>query len=174
MRQNRKAPPPTKRETVVRRNDRRVPTVSRTALEKHLRKWQDILRLRDWDIRLQIVTRKWRKFGDVKIDLDDHKAILLVNHRPYSETDVDLEGLVIHELLHIKLYALDQMLEDLLDAVYGEDENDPKRRFAYTQFMLRLETTVEDLTKGFQAATGSPTPISFGRLRRQVNAELGA
>jgi len=33
-------------------------------IEDHLCKWQDILRLRDWDIRIKVVCQKWRKLGD--------------------------------------------------------------------------------------------------------------
>jgi len=147
--------------------------VNAEELQRHLKKWQDILRLRDWDIKLHIVTGKWRKFGDVKIDLEARKVVLLVNHRPYTGKDVDLEALVVHELLHVKLYALDQMLVDLLGAVYGENEDDPKRNFAYTQFMLLLETTVEDLAKSHLAASGRTRPVSYDRIWREVDAELG-
>jgi len=101
--------------------------VTRKELQKHLHKWQDLLRLRDWDIELRIVRTKWRKSGDIKIDLEEKKAVLLVNHRPYSDKSVNLEELVLHELLHVKLYGMDQMLLDLLGAVYGADEDDPKR-----------------------------------------------
>lgn len=50
---------------------------------------------------------------------------------------------------------MDQMIEELLTAVYGKDPNDPKRDFAYSQFMQLLETTVEDLTKGYLAASNN-------------------
>ena len=144
--------------------------VNREELEKHLKKWQNILRLRDWDIILQIVETEWRKSGDIKIDLDDRKAILLINSRPKSG---NLEELVIHELLHIKLYTMDMMIEDLMTAVYGKDEDDPRKSFAYTQYMLALESTVEDLTKGFYSMTGNHEPLSFGRLKREVDEEIG-
>lgn len=136
-------------------------------VEKHLNRWQDILRLRDWDIKIRIVETEWRKSGDIKIDLEDKKAVLLVNNAPTCE---NLEELVIHELLHVKLYGMDQMIEDLLCAVFGKKE-DPKREFAHTQFMVLLESTVEDLTKGYLAAVKSETPLSFGRLQEAVDQE---
>ena len=135
-----------------------------------LKKWQDILRLRDWDIKIQIVKTKWRKSGDIKIDLEDRKAVLLLNHTPKSE---NLEELIIHELLHLKLYGMDQMLEDLLSVVYGEKEKNPKREFAITQFMILLESTVEDLTKGYLTTIKSQEPLSFGRLQKQIDKEVG-
>ena len=143
-------------------------TVVERDVAGYLRKWQDILRLRDWDLRIQVVEASWRKSGDMKIDLEDKKAVLLVNRQPKS---TNLEELVIHELLHLKLYGMDQMIEELLSAVYGEKEKDSKREFAETQFMKLLESTVEDLTKGYLAASKSQKPLSFGRLKKQIDEE---
>ena len=137
---------------------------------EHLNKWQNILRLRDWDIMIKIVKTKWRKSGDIKIDLEDKKAVLLLNYTPKCET---LEELIIHELLHLKLYGMDQMIEDLLSIVYGKKEKNPKREFAITQFMILLESTVEDLTKGYLTAIKSQEPLSFGRLQKQIDKEVG-
>lgn len=145
--------------------------INKEKVEKHLNRWQDILRLRDWDIVVKIVRTKWRKSGDIKIDLEDKKAVLLINHAPKC---TNLEELVVHELLHLKLYGMDQMLEDLLSIVYGAKEDDPKREFAYTQFMMALESTVEDLTKGYLSVAGSRESLSFGRLQGSIDEELGS
>ncbi len=135
-----------------------------------LDRWQPLLRLADWDVELRIVTGAWRKSGDVKVDLDDRKAVLLLNADPRSE---NLEETIVHELVHLRLYALDQMLVQLLDAVFGTDENEPRRAFAETTFMGQLEATTEDLAKALLAASGSRTPLSFGRLREEVEREIG-
>ena len=145
--------------------------VSEKEVEEHLKKWQETLRLRDWDIRIRIVRTKWRKSGDIKIDLDDKKAVLLINHTPKCEKLEELEELIVHELLHVKLYGMDQMIEELLSIVYGKKEG-PKREFAITQFMTLLESTVEDLTKGYLAVTKSQNSLSFGRLKKSVDEEL--
>ena len=137
---------------------------------EHLNKWQDILRLRDWDIMIKIVESKWRKSGGIKIDLEDKKAVLLLNYTPKSENS---EELIIHELLHLKLYGMDQMIEDLLSIVYGKKKKNPKREFAITQFMILLESTVEDLTKGYLTTIKSQEPLSFGRLQKQIDKEVG-
>lgn len=137
---------------------------------EHLNNWQSILRLRDWDIMIKIVKSKWRKSGDIKVDLEDKKAVLLLNYTPKCE---NLEELIIHELLHLKLYGMDQMIEDLLSIVYGKQEKNPKREFAITQFMILLDSTVEDLTKGYLTATKSQEPLSFGRLQKQIDKEVG-
>lgn len=140
-------------------------------IEKYLTKWQDILRLRDWDIKYQLVNKEWRKTGDIKIDMDDRKAILLINN--YNPKQDNLEGLIIHELLHLKLFGMDQMIEELIYAVFGEDTQDRKFDFAYNQFMRVLEPTVEDLSKSFLTIGGEDKEISFGRVQKQVDDEIG-
>lgn len=138
-------------------------------VEEKLNKWQKILRLIDWDITIKIVETQWRKSGDIKIDLSDRKAVLLINKKRKYE---NIEELIIHELLHLKLFELDQMVEEQLELIFGTEEQDPKRQFAYNQFMKVLESTVEDLTKGYLSASNSTEPLSFGRLQVQVDNEL--
>lgn len=53
---------------------------------------------------------------------------------------------------------MNQMTENLVDSVYGPDETDPRREITYHQFMATLESTVEDLAKGY-IATGARTGI---------------
>ena len=139
-------------------------------LEELLNKWQDILRLRDWDIKLQIVDKEWRKSGDIKIDIDDKKAVMLINNNPKS---TNLEELVVHELLHLKLWGMDQMLEGFINQVFGTNEDDTKREFAITQFFIMLESTVEDLTKGLLKANECEEELSFGRLQKLIDDEIG-
>ncbi|MPM94598.1 hypothetical protein SDC9_141746 [bioreactor metagenome] len=139
-------------------------------IETYLTKWQYVLRLRDWDIKYEIVNTEWRKTGDIKIDVTDRKAILMINN--YNPKQTNLEALIIHELLHLKLWGMDQMIEQLLYFVFGQDENDPKFNFAYDQFVHVLEPTVEDLAKGFLTLGGENKEISFGRVQQQVHKEL--
>ena len=132
--------------------------------------WQPILRLADWDIDLRLVETPWRKTGDVKVDLDDRKAVLLLRAGQPAE---HLEEVVVHELVHVRLYAMDQMLAQLLDAVFGSEASDPKRAFAETQFMQLLEQTTEDLAKALLAASGRAGSLTFDRLEREVEREIG-
>ena len=59
-----------------------------------------------WDVKLQFVEDPaWRKTGDIKIDCTDRKAILLLNaDNPKQDS---AEEVIIHELMHIKMYPLD-------------------------------------------------------------------
>lgn len=143
-------------------------TVTADDVAERLQHWQGLLRLADWDLDIEVCPEDWRKSGDVKVDLEDRKAVLMVNEQPKCD---NLDELVVHELVHIKLYALDQMIEYLLAAVYGRDDRDPKRSFAWGQFMRVLESTTEDLTKSLLAASGLPQGVSFGRLRPAVAEE---
>ena len=139
-------------------------------LKSYIEKWKSILRLKDWDIKLDLVTKEWRKTGDVKIDQNDKVAIVLINNFNPKQTNV--EAVIIHELIHIKLWGMDQMIENLFHSVYGEDENDPKYSFAYTQFMELLESTVQDLTKGYMELGACDKSVSYGRIQKQVDDEL--
>ncbi|MBN1550139.1 hypothetical protein JW979_01670 [bacterium] len=143
--------------------------IDRDKLQICLSKWQEVLRLRDWDIKLEIIHRRWRKSGDIKIDQDDRKAVILINNTPKC---TNLEELVVHELLHLKLWGMDQMIEKFINQIFGTDDSDPKRDFAMNQFFMLLESTVEDLAKGFLKASGCREELSFGRLQHQVDQEI--
>jgi len=135
-----------------------------------LEKWQDILRLRDWDIILYPVEQEWRKTGDVKIDADDKRAVLMLN--TYNPKQINLEEVIIHELLHIKLWGMDQMIEGFINIVFGDDDSDPKHQFAMNKFFELLEVTVEDLAKGYVTVGAENREPSFGRVMQQVTSEL--
>jgi hypothetical protein len=139
-------------------------------LEDLIIKWQDVLRLRDWDIKLKIVETEWRKSGDIKIDMDDKKAVMLINNNPKS---TNLEELVVHELLHLKLWGMDQMIEGFIIQTFGEDDKDVKKEFAMNQFFMLLESTVEDLAKAFLKANDCLEELSFGSLQRAIDEEIG-
>jgi len=139
--------------------------------EGYLRKWQDILRLRDWEIKLYEVEEDWRKTGDIKIDETDRQAILMINN--FNPKHTTLEPVIVHELLHLKLWGMDQMIETMMKMAFGPDEADPKYQFAFQKFMEVLEPTVEDLARSFIQLGGDQKDLSFGRVEVQVKRELG-
>ena len=127
--------------------------------EKYCRK----LRLTPaWDVRLELVEDPaWPKTGDFRLDCDDRKAILLLNAaNPKQE---NLEEVIVHELMHIKLYPLDQVTESLI--VSGFEEGSAAQDFAYRQFFTALEQTVEELAKCFLLEFGENREFSYGRCR---------
>ena len=126
-------------------------------------KWIDILRLKNnWDVKLELINDpSFQKTGDLKIDCDDKKAILMLNHlNPKQE---NAEEVIVHELLHLKLYPLDQLTEGLIDSHYPKDS--PAYDTIYTQFMIMLEQTVEELTKCYLGSFGANRNLSYGRCR---------
>jgi len=137
--------------------------INREETERLFEKWIKKLRLvPDWDIRLEWVEDpEWRKTGDFKIDCDDRKALILLNGaNPKQE---NLEEVLVHELMHIKLYPLDQLTESLIKSSF--EENTPGYNLAYYGFFTTLEQTVEELTKCFLLEFGENKELSFGRCK---------
>ena len=130
-----------------------------TLFEKYCRK----LRISPaWDVKLEFVEDpEWPKTGDFKIDCDDRKAILLLNARDPKQEN--MEEVIVHELMHIKLYPLDQVTESLILSSFPEDS--PAQDFAYRQFFCALEQTVEELAKCFLLEFGEDRAFSFGRCK---------
>ena len=99
-------------------------------------KWRKILRLEEgWDVKLELVEdESFQKTGDFKIDPTDRKAILMLNSRnPRQENP---EEVICHELLHLKLYPLDQLTETLIEGHY--EPGSGAYHVVYTQFMVCL------------------------------------
>ena len=113
-----------------------------------------------WDVRLEFVgDPSWTKTGDFKIDCDDRKAVLLLNTvNPKQENP---EEVIVHELMHIKMYPLDQVTESLITNCFEDGSSASK--FAYQQFFTALEQTVEELAKCFLLEFGENKEFSFGR-----------
>jgi len=127
--------------------------------------WSKKLRVAPgWDVRLEWVEDPdWSKTGDFKIDCDDRKAILMLNAvNPKQE---NLEEVIVHELMHLKLYPLDQVTESLI--ISNFEEGTPARDFACRQFFTCLEQTVEELAKCFLLEFGEDREFSFGRCAKQ-------
>ena len=138
-------------------------------IREYLIKWKPLLSLSDWDIRPVIVQKEWRKSGDVKIDNSNRMAALMVRF----DLDPDyLEQIVVHELLHIKLWGLDQMIEESLNALFDENDSEGKRYFAQGLFMEELETTTQDLTRALLDASGFEGDYLFNRVQKQIDSEI--
>ena len=145
-------------------------SVNNIHLNDLITKWQGILRLKDWDILSKIVEVDWRKSGDIKIDESNKMAVVMINN---NVAEVNLEEVVIHELIHLKLWGMDQMIEGYVNIVFGENETDGKREFAMNTFFKELESTVEDLTKGYLEVSGGEKPSTLS-LERMMKEEIGS
>ena len=130
-------------------------------LNELVEKWCKKLRIvPTWDVKLEFVDDpEWRKIGDFKIDCDDRKAILLLNTgNPKQE---NLEEVIVHELMHLKMYPLDQVTESLIMNTF--EEGSAASNFAYQQFFCALEQTVEEMAKCFLLEFGENKNLSYGR-----------
>jgi len=74
--------------------------------------------------------------------------------------------------MHLKLWGLDQTIEQLINIVFGEDESDLKRDYAMTKFMEILEPTVADLTRSFISLESKDSRPTNGRVMKLVEDEL--
>lgn len=143
--------------------------ITEELIEKQKCDWQKILRLSDWEIKSLLVTQAWRKSGDIKIDQGNRMATLMINTSVPIE---HLEEVVVHELLHLRLFGMDQMLEESINLLFGTNEKDPKKVFAMNAFFVELESTVENLTKALLTAHGKETSFWFNRVDKQIHDEL--
>lgn len=137
--------------------------MNRIEIEAIFDKWCKKLRIvPGWDVHLEFVEDpSWRKTGDIKIDCDDRKAVLMLNAiNPRQENP---EEVIVHELLHLKMYPLDQVTENLI--VSSFEEGTTAWNFAYSQFFSALEPTVEELAKCFLLEFGENREFSFGRCK---------
>ena len=117
----------------------------------------------EWDIRLEFVEDDdWKKTGDFKIDPTDKKAILMLNAA--SPKDENIEETIVHELMHIKLYPLDQVCESMIINMF--EEGSKEQNFAYQTFYETLEVTVEELAKCFLLEFGENKEFSSGRMEK--------
>lgn len=128
-------------------------------------KWCKKLRVvPDWDIKLELVDDShWRKTGDIKIDCEDKNAILMLNLNGAKQDN--WEEVIVHELLHLKMYPLDQVTESLITSNFKEGT--AEYDFAYTQFFTTLEQTVEELTKCYLLEFGENKDLAYGRCKKK-------
>lgn len=79
----------------------------RTKFKMALERWQDELNLRDWRIALKAKHASAKVMADVEIDLEARVAkIALSKAWPKEPTDKELDDTALHELLHVLLKPL--------------------------------------------------------------------
>ena len=87
---------------------------------------------------------------------------ILYNRKFFQElSPEECNYVLMHELMHIKMYPLDQVTESLIQSNF--EEGTPGYEFAYRQFFTTLEQTVEELTKCFLLEYGEDKSFSYGR-----------
>lgn len=134
-----------------------------------LEKWTEILRIKNnWDVKLDLRSDpSFPKTGDIEIDCDDRKAILILNQA--GQNWGNPEETICHELLHLKMYPLNQFTESMITSTF--EDGTAASNLAYTNFFLNLEITVEELTKCFLSAFGEGKTLSYGRCEGRKSFE---
>jgi len=77
----------------------------------------------------------------------------------------NLEEVIVHEWMYIKMYPLDQVTESLIISSF--EEGTAARNFACGQLFSALEQTVEELTKCFLLEFGENRELSYGRCAKE-------
>lgn len=102
-------------------------------LNKYLKYWQIRLSLQGWklSVELEKFDRKdYPQSGDIKVDLENRKVTILISA---DDTGID-KKIILHELIHLILWDLDQYSEQWIP----EDNKG--------DYLGKLESTVEGIT----------------------------
>ena len=111
-------------------------------LNSLLKKWIKKFQLDSWEINIEIIDFKRKDFkqsGDIKIDLKNKKARLLMTNSPFRNE----ESTIVHELVHLLLWEYDTFSEKLILKKCEKFKGD------HSQYMKKLEETVAKLTNIF-------------------------
>lgn len=116
--------------------------LSQDELDVLLKKWQEKLEMKDWNLDLKIVEfrRKngYRQSGDFIADPSQKTATILMTCGPWRG---DEEYTLVHELLHVLFYDYDKYNERLILKTCSKESPE------YEEYMNKLEETVHHLTR---------------------------
>lgn len=109
-------------------------------LNNLLEKWQKKLLLNNWKLSIEIVDFKrkdYRQSGDIKVDLNNKIAIVLLTKKPF----LNEESVLVHELMHLVCWDFDIFCEKIILKT-----NKPFKG-QHGKYMDKLEKIVEQLTQ---------------------------
>lgn len=112
-------------------------------LNSLIKHWQKKLLLSGWDLSIKIVKfkrRDYKQSGDIKVFPRKKKAIVLLTNNPFCNE----ESVLVHELVHLVLWDFDIFNEKL-----ALKNSKTKFKGKHGQYMDKLESTVDHLTKAF-------------------------
>ncbi len=139
---------------------RRRPSVGQATLEGWLQKWQTLLGLRDWKIGVELVDfLRERQSGDLRVDLPNREALVMLARRPWR---ADEELTLVHELMHLVLWRLDQLLEEVIGLAFPQEG---QREFASSRHLESLEEICQQLARALlHADRGQEPPADYEAL----------
>lgn len=108
-------------------------------VEDLIHKWRSRLRLERWDIVFDLVNTEFDMPEDSQSDVaavtsaDEYFSAKIIFCKENIELD-ELEEVVVHELLHVKMFTMEQIIRDALE------DNNPRLS------EVMIENQVEELT----------------------------
>ena len=112
-------------------------------LDELLMYWKKRLLLNNWDLSIELVEfarQDYPQNGDIRIYPKEKKAIVLISHKPIK----DEEYIIVHELVHLMIFNLDNYYENLV-----LKESTRKLEDYHNQYKQILEDTVDHLAKAY-------------------------
>lgn len=114
--------------------------LSKSKLEKLLKKWQKKLLMTDWNLSLKIVDFKrkdFRQSGDFIVNRKKKQAVVLLAWNPWRDEEYTL----LHELIHLLVYDFDFYSEKVLL------KDNLQQGKLHNLYLDKLEKTIHHLTK---------------------------
>lgn len=152
---------------VVRPSQRRE-SIGIETLSRIVERWKPVLGLEDWSIRVELVdfAREWQS-GDVKVDDVEKSALVLMSRHPFRNE----ERVLVHELVHVMLWPLDQAAMDLAGtAPPGSRE----RELAEALVFRALEPVTEQVTAALFRASGRKLDSTWAALEEEARPRIKA
>jgi hypothetical protein len=118
--------------------------LSRRKIRALLRKWQRIFYLRDWRITVQAnEDESWENLAVTGVQEGRREAIMI-----YWDllAEKDYEDVTIHELQHIIMHPIDELLSEWLEELPEE-----KRALFEKQLRNRIEVVVDNYEEIFKS-----------------------
>lgn len=112
--------------------------------DQSVKKWKSRLEFSGWKIDVKITTFKradnFPQDGDIVVDYPKKKATILIG----TIRKAPIEKIVVHELVHLMLWPLDQNAMLIIKAVKRK-----RQKKAEENFLGKLEKVVDRITKTF-------------------------
>jgi hypothetical protein len=152
--------PETPREPTV--FERRL--LAESYLHQRLSRWQERLKLQDWNISLLMshpAGLRRGTLGNVHWDTDKKTAAIRVLDaadygKPFRATLEDMEFTVVHELVHLELTSLTRNFKSRSEESFSEEEQAVNRM---SDALLQLDHA--DQSARLDAIAGSPGPRRY-------------
>lgn len=117
---------------------------------QNISKWKELLGFSGWKIFPEIAIFKrsdgYPQQGDFRLDYARKKITILIG----EELTLSVEEIIVHELVHIMLWPLDQKCVSTIHKLPRA-----KQKRSESDFLGKLEVVVDQITKGYLRSVDS-------------------